>query len=96
VWSQKGTLAYFQFTEGEVAGKAKCDGDYESGAYWTDVRVFKTCNNNGDSSDDSDTDSDSTDDDEDDEATVMGHISLEDRLKELADVCRPFPIFSLF
>ncbi|VDI65017.1 G protein-coupled receptor 126 [Mytilus galloprovincialis] len=68
--------------EGEVAGRAKCDGDFETGAHWTDVRVFKTCNNNGDD-DSENTDSSS---EEQDDATVMGHISRERRLKELAEV----------
>ncbi|CAG2244165.1 unnamed protein product [Mytilus edulis] len=72
----------FYSTEGEVAGRAKCDGDFETGAHWTDVRVFKTCNNNGD--DDSEN-SDSSSEEQDD-ATVMGHISRERRLKELAEV----------
>lgn len=64
--------------DGEVAGRAKCEGDFETGAHWTNIRVFKTCNDEANSEDSTSSD--------DDDPTVMEQSSLEDRLKELAEV----------
>lgn len=78
---------YFVFLDGEVAGRAKCEGDFESGAYWTNIRVFKTCGDDKISED--------TDSHEDDDPTVLEQSSVKERLKELAEVLVPLTRFIL-
>lgn len=65
-----------------MAGHAVCKGYYNTGAYWTNITVYKTCNNESNTTPDSSDD----DDDEEEEGSIFEKMTLEDRLKELAEV----------
>ncbi|OWF34702.1 uncharacterized protein LOC110443881 [Mizuhopecten yessoensis] len=69
-----------EMCEGSNAGRASCKGDYYTGAYWTDVSVTKTCNN------ESHTQSEESEEEEEEEEGIFEKMTLEDRLKELAEM----------
>ncbi|KAK3102670.1 hypothetical protein FSP39_013054 [Pinctada imbricata] len=85
----------FEICGGERSGQAFCTGDFSSGAYWTDVHIWKSCGqslppppntvNLKDSDEVDDTD-EKEDDDSNDYDTLVSPMTPEERLKELAEM----------
>ncbi|XP_069101076.1 uncharacterized protein [Argopecten irradians] len=71
-----------EMCEGSVAGRASCKGDYDTGAYWTDISVTKTCNNESNTQ----SEEPEEEDDEDEEEGIFEKMTVEDRLRELAEM----------
>ncbi|XP_060082233.1 uncharacterized protein LOC132561550 [Ylistrum balloti] len=72
-----------EICEGSVAGRASCKGDYDTGAYWTNVAVTKTCNNESHAQPEEAVEEEEEDEEEE---GIFESMTLEDRLKELAEM----------